>query len=582
MFGHDSGIFFIDNVEKALFGLATERVTRLKHDGSLCYPTINVLKQLCDLSDGIELLHSYTEVDYYVGYYPTFTDFQLRKILTSRKSSRKQKFEQLAFHKPLHLVYLPIYDKLIPRSWKVNWSDNKEKVAEKCKKNIKAKTDVVVNHIGFENHHLCHAASSFFFSPFKEALCVTLDGYGDNASSRVYLGRKERFERIALTEDKLYKGCSVGRFYTTITRILGIIPFSDEGKVEALASYGSYKNKLYDFLKRNSHIKSDSEISIELSGDLAELNFDEIRLTELRAQLGDSNVAAAVQKWLEEIGVEYIQALVDETKMQNLCFSGGVFANVKLNQKIFELLKPNMYIFPAMGDMGTAAGAEALRTIDLGGDISWLKGEEMPYWGTDYTVDKVKDVLKKSRLPFEYLGENWWDNLACLIAKGNVVSLFHGKMEYGPRALGNRSLLADPRDSRMKDIINTTMKRREWYQPFCPSILEEERTKYFNKSYKNKHMTCAFSMKEEYQELLPAVIHVDGTARPQFVEKHDNPSYYMFLEALKQEIDYGVVLNTSFNLHGRAIVMTPEDAIQDFVDCGLDYLVMEGYLVKRK
>lgn len=333
----------------------------------------------------------------------------------------------------------------------------------------------------------------------------------------------------------------------------------------------------------NTQIRNNGgEIRIEATKELSNLGLDSKKLMYLREKLGDANFAAAVQKWLEDIGVRYVSCIVEQEGIKKLCFAGGVFANVKMNQQIFERLNlKDMYVFPAMSDSGCASGAIVLEKIREGEDIDWIKKCEMPYWGPSYSEEEVKKAIKTQDYYYEYLGDSWPEYAAYLISKGNIIAIFQGRMEYGPRALGNRSVLADPRDEKVKKVINSTIKRRKWYQPFCPSVLESERNKIFEKSYKNKHMTCAFTVKEEYRQVIPAVIHIDGTARAQFVEKNDNPNYYRLLKALKQEIGVGVVLNTSFNLHGRTIVMTPEHAIRDFIDCGIDYLIMEGYLIKR-
>jgi len=168
------------------------------------------------------------------------------------------------------------------------------------------------------------------------------------------------------------------------------------------------------------------------------------------------------------------------------------------------------------------------------------------------------------------------------VSEGKICSLFHGRMEFGPRALGNRSIIANAMLEESRDKINSTVKKRPAYQPFCPSILEEERERLFESSFPHKHMAIAFRMKEKHIKKLPCAVHIDGTARPQFVDKRDNPNYYRYLKALKKMTGYGVSLNTSFNLHGRTIVRTPKDAVIDFIDCNLDELFIEGYRVTRK
>jgi carbamoyltransferase len=215
-------------------------------------------------------------------------------------------------------------------------------------------------------------------------------------------------------------------------------------------------------------------------------------------------------------------------------------------------------------------------------DISWLKDYVMPYFGDEYTRDQVKQALDGfDNITYEDLKDNWPQEAAISVSKGKICALFQGKMEFGPRALGNRSIIANPMFEDTRQKINSTVKRRPHYQPFCPSILEEERERLFRSSFSHKHMAIAFRMKDEFIKDLPCAVHVDGTARPQFVEEKDNPNYFRYLRALKDITGYGVSLNTSFNLHGRTIVRTPEDAVIDFIDCNIDELFIEGYRVRR-
>jgi carbamoyltransferase len=206
----------------------------------------------------------------------------------------------------------------------------------------------------------------------------------------------------------------------------------------------------------------------------------------------------------------------------------------------------------------------------------------MPYFGTSYSPEEILAALKtETGIKYTYLEDSWPEKAAELVAEGKVGALFHGRMEWGPRALGNRSIIADCRDPEITKKINGSIKNRPLFQPFCPSILEEERERLFEKSYPNKHMTCAFRMKQEFRDKIPASVHVDGTGRAQFVEEKDNPMYYRYLKELKRLTGYGVSINTSFNKHGRTIVETPKDGIRDFLDTNMDFVMMEGYLITR-
>jgi len=236
-----------------------------------------------------------------------------------------------------------------------------------------------------------------------------------------------------------------------------------------------------------------------------------------------------------------------------------------------------------MGDDGTALGAAILSALKYNEDVSWLKKYHMPYFGDQFSRKEVKETLESfNNIIFEDVNDQWPEIAAKSVSKGRICALFHGRMEFGPRALGNRSIIANPMLENSRDKINSTVKRRPSYQPFCPSILEEERERLFDNSFPHKHMAIAFRMKKVHIKKLPCAAHIDGTARPQFVEPGDNKNFYRYLKELKKITGYGVSLNTSFNLHGRTIVRTPEDAVIDFIDCNLDELFIEGFRVRRK
>ena len=243
----------------------------------------------------------------------------------------------------------------------------------------------------------------------------------------------------------------------------------------------------------------------------------------------------------------------------------------------------NIYVLPPMGDEGLAIGSAILSAIDLGLDIGWLRNYEMPYFGDSIARSSVIEASKEfHNIEIKDFQDSWPEAAAALVANGKICAIVQGKMEFGPRALGNRSIIANPGIESIRDRINSNVKRRPSYQPFCPSILEEERERLFSESFSHKHMAIAFRMKKEHIKKLPCAVHVDGTARPQFVSRVDNENYYRYLKELKKLTGYGVSLNTSFNLHGRTIVRTAHDAITDFIDCNIDALFIEGYKINLK
>ncbi len=424
------------------------------------------------------------------------------------------------------------------------------------------------------DHHYCHAVSAYTFSGLRKAGVLTLDGRGDFFASKVYTANNGVFNSHAASGEN----DSIGLLYNSFTKALGFRVNSDEGKVEALAAYGNQNNELYSKLKKHIRVAG---LSVQITNKTIQKWFDPDVYEAAVEKYGRENCARAVQQLTEDVGVELVQNAIDVLGVKDFAFGGGVFANVIMNMHIFE--KTNirrMYVVHAMGDSGAAAGAAIIAAKNEGFENPLL-GRVMPYFGQSYSRAQVASVLKANRLEYTDLGNDWPENVAALVASGKIVCIFHGRMEFGPRALGNRSVLANPTDEKVKNVLNNTIKKRTAFQPFCPSILESERKRLFENSYSNKFMTCAFKLRENFRNDLPAVIHIDGTARPQFVEKSDNPAFFRVLKELKQQTGFGVVLNTSFNLHGRTIVMTPQDAITDFLDCGIPYLCIEGFLVKH-
>jgi carbamoyltransferase len=259
-----------------------------------------------------------------------------------------------------------------------------------------------------------------------------------------------------------------------------------------------------------------------------------------------------------------------------------------MNMHIFESPKcKGLHIFPAMSDDGSAYGAAVLSAIGAGLDVSWLSGykADMPFWGGGLEPSEVQEALKTfkemGKINFSYC-DSWPEKIASFLLEGKIGALTTGDMEFGPRALGHRSIIALPNNESIRTRINSEIKRRPWYQPLCPSILEEDRERLFEKSYKNKHMTCAFRMKKDYMGAVPSAVHIDGTARAQFVDEECDENYFKLLKIIKDKTGYGVIINTSFNLHGRTMVRTGKDAITDFLDCNLDFLLLDKWLVTRR
>jgi carbamoyltransferase len=441
------------------------------------------------------------------------------------------------------------------------------------------------------------------FMPYDKAILVTFDGWGDGFFSKIYLYDKNQLDYVCGSKTVYVKNVqrykfindldssviSVGHIYSIFTYLLGFTPNADEGKVEALAAYGNHDNFLFYDLKATTLV---DEKKLEISFDIDKLNhlFNKANLNKIMSELKSEDIAASVQKYLEDVSLSYFTAIKNKFPIKNLCLSGGVAANVIMNMKIFEEIFNNIYIVPAMGDDGLAAGAYAASIIDsFGFDYfiehvkNHLQKQCMPYFGPSWSQKEVVNILKLycDKINFYYLGDIWPAKAAELICNGQIGAIFQGKMEWGPRALGNRSIIADVRQENIHKILNKEIKNRPEFQPFCPSILIEEKDRLFEKAYNNRHMTCAFKMKNQYRSILPGAIHVDGTSRVQFVDEKSNKTFYKLLQEVKKRTGFGVVINTSFNKHGRTIVFTPEDAVIDFLDTNLDFLIIEGYFVEK-
>jgi len=588
LFEHDASVFILDPEKKEVFAISAERITRIKHDPNSIKPILNILDKSV-LNDIKYVVHSFTtrgDKDYFA----LKIREEIRKIYKPRyiselknwhKLPKWKKIIKLIKHNPKSIYYLFKYW----YSLKYKNKPNPNLIENYVKKELFKNKNIIFEQ---KDHHLCHAASAYYFSPFNNSECIvfTLDGKGDGKQSTLWIFNGTKYDLISYTKVNEAYNLSIGKIYGKFTKVLGFTPNSDEGKTEALAAYGKPNEKLYEILSKCYTVDKKNLCWVENLDILKKLD-DEEYLMKWKEKIGNENFAATIQRWLEDTVVEFLRAAYERYKIPRLAMAGGVVANVIMNLNIFERTPfEEVYIFPAMGDDGTAAGAAVLKAMELGYDVSWLKDMEMPYWGPSYSKEDIEKELKKekwkNKIEYEYIGDTWPELAAEMIANGKIIAIFQGKMEFGPRALGNRSILADPRDPKTRDKINSTVKRRPWFQPFCPSVLEEERKRLFEKSYKHKHMAIAFKMKKEYWDKLPSAIHIDGTARPQFVEEKDNPNYYRILKKFKELTGYGIIVNTSFNLHGRTIVRTPEDALTDFVDCNIDALFIEGYLVKSK
>lgn len=606
--GHDSAIFAVFPDEHDVFAIATERITRFKHDKLYALPAIKKMLDYKKINPA-DITKVYFANGFLYRKEERLGYFRYELLLTERKFfntrfegelaiAKKEFMAQGFFTKLIHTISKPsgwllLLLKIAVRL-KLGPDESADKTIRRYLKKIFPNAELSIT---YHHHQSCHALTSYLTSPFENALLVSFDGWGDDSFSKVFITENGLLKELAsspcdtidldIKDGSFVALASPAGIYAYITYILGYKPLSEEGKVEAIAAYGNPDN---DFTRellsiaKIDHKKLQIDIDHKLMYKI--LNYERIQ-NEILPRYKKEDIAAAVQKFLEKIAHDYVAMLVEKTGIKNICLSGGAAANVIMNLDIYENITKSIHITPAMADDGTAEGAIVFTMLERGftmKDLSFLKGEAMPYYGTSYDQKSVRKAISKfgDLIDSEDLGESWPEKTAALVAAGKIGAIFHGRMEWGPRALGNRSIIADSRQKDFRDKINQTIKRRPVFQPFCPSILEEERDRLFKDAYSNRHMTCAFRMKEEFYTELPSAIHVDGTARVQFVNKNNNPAYFRLLTRVKELTGYGVVINTSFNKHGRTIVETPEDAIVDFLDTDMDYVIIEGTKVTRK
>ena len=438
-------------------------------------------------------------------------------------------------------------------------------------------------------HHQSHAASAFFPSPFESAAILTWDGTGEDTTTLFCRGRGNKIEvlkRIKLPH-------SLGQFYSAVTNYIGFDMFAgDEWKVMGLAAYGT--PKYYDFFREkvlttNGH--GDFEFHIEvLDHHLAKhYKFPDAIVNELgpgRRQ-GEEltehhwDVASSAQKALEDTAIYLVGQIKEMTGEENLCMAGGVAFNSVMNGRIFhETPFKNFFVQPAAGDAGCSVGSALMVWHQLLGNKREFLMDHA-YFGPGFTNDECRAALDEAGLKYETLPDaELLPRLAKMLADGGIIGWFNGRMELGPRALGARSFLADPRRSDMREILNHKVKLREWFRPLAPSMHEENAREVFGVEHHDPFMITVIQVAEEYKEKIPAVVHIDGTARPQMVSRKTNPRYWELINEFKKLTGIPMLLNTSFNVQ-EPIVCTPADAVNTFRNANFDALVLENNLVVR-
>ena len=542
-----------------------ERFSRVKHDKSFPAKAI----EYCVKEAHIH----FWDINYVVFYEKPFVKFE--RILTS------------------HIAHVPRSFHTFVKSMPI-WLKERLNMTRTISKSLNAIWDVKANwNIRFVEHHLAHAAIAYFTSGFKNSAVLVIDAVGEKATTSIMVAKDGDIECI---KQQLFPN-SIGLLYSSFTYFLGFKVNSDEYKVMGLAPYGSMedaqtqkfakiiKSILLEIADDGSIILNQKYFTFMYGLKMINPNVWSNLFGVPKRKPGDpinqshKNLAAAIQYVTEQIILNLVNHIKEITSEENLCIAGGCALNCAAMGKVRNSgIYKNVYIPFAPGDDGGSIGAAILLYSYLekptGNSIS-------PYLGPSYSDIYIENCLKYKNVVFERLSDDGlFRVVANYLSKGSIVGWFQGKMEFGPRALGNRSILADPRDAAMKKKINSKVKFRESFRPFAPVVLQEDALRYFENAYNSPYMMFTTQIQANSISI-PAVTHVDYSARVQTVNKTDNDRLHRLLEAYKQFTGISVLLNTSLNVMGEPIACTPDDAIRTFLGSSLDILVLNNYIVKK-
>jgi len=553
---HDSGACILDN-DVLISAVSEERIKRVKLIGGFPYKSIEECFKISKLGpEDIDLIAVGSMLT------PPIFARAFRKLQSMEYKVRKYEdkdfktfLSNIAQFK-LHLTKGDPYS----LSGKFQRLFLKSLIKKDLPKTLKNKP------IKFIDHHLSHAASAFFTSGVNRALAITGDRWGDAISFTVNSCNGTEIKRLF----SMNSFDSFGDFYSVITKYLGFKPFHHEGKILGLSAHGNPEkvNIKFPFELKNNKIKFTGEIKS---------NYEV--WPSLKKQLKEysrEDISAWLQYHTEKFVVSIVKEWIEKTNLYDIVLAGGLFANVKLNQRIHEL--PNVtsvYIFPHMGDGGLSAGA----CLYINKQNISLKDV---YLGPEYDNDFIEKCLKQYNLTYKFY-DNIEEETAKKIANKKIVARFNGRMEFGPRALGNRSILYEATDPTVNDWLNKRLNRTE-FMPFAPATLYEYRDKCYKNvqgaEYAAQFMTITFDCTDYMKKTSPAAVHLDGTARPQLVKKEVNPSFYKIIDEYRKLTSIPSIINTSFNMHEEPIVRTPNDAIDSFLRGHLHYLAIGNFLVE--
>ncbi len=551
---HDSAAALVSD-GKVIGAAQEERFTRKKHDFGFPHHAIDY----CLREGGIRL----EDLDY-IGFYDKPL-LKFERILATYIATFPRSF--------------PSFLKAIPL-----WLHEKLWIPQTIREKLDFKKDIL-----FIEHHLSHAASTFLVSPFEEAAILTLDGVGEWTTAAYGIGRGNKIELLK----EIRFPHSLGLLYNAFTYYLGFKVNNDEYKVMGLGPYG--EPVYYDTIMKNLiDVKEDGSFAMNMKYfaydyglRMTNGNFDRLfgaprRKPESELTKMHKDLAASIQKVTEEIVLRMANHLYKETGMKNLCMAGGVALNCVANGRILrETPFQDIFIQPAAGDAGASIGVasyiyhsllENKRTDPL----------KAAYLGPAHSADELRDYLVSNDIEFEELRrEEALKKTARLLKEKKVIGWFHGKMEFGPRALGSRSILADPTNPDAKYVVNSKIKFREEFRPFAPTILADKVDEFFELDKPSPFMLLVAQVRKD-KRFIPAVTHINGSARVQTIKREDHPAYYDLIDEFYKLSGCPLVLNTSFNLRGEPIVCTPHDAYLCFMRSGIDYLVMDNFILDKK
>ncbi|MBI2141447.1 carbamoyltransferase [Candidatus Woesearchaeota archaeon] len=552
-FYHDSSAALLQD-GKIVAAAQEERWTRKKHD--ISFPE-NAIKY-CLGQAGLAI----DEIDA-VGFYE-------KPLL---------KFERL----------LSSHIETFPKSYKVfvqalpSWITEKLRIPSILRKKLRYSGKVF-----FVDHHTAHAASAFHVSPFEEAAIFTADGVGEWTTTTLGVGKGSE---VTLLKE-LHFPHSLGLLYSTVTAYLGFKVNNDEYKVMGLAPYG--KPAYYDAFRKIIDVKEDGSYRLDMDyftfhygtrmlSRKFEEKFGPSRRKEGPVEERHKDIAASLQKVVEEAVFAAVNHLHEITKTKNLCLAGGVALNSVANGKLTKMTPfRKVYIPPAPSDPGAAVGAATVvYHMLLGKPRNFIM--DRADLGPGFGHEQVKQFLDGKNVVYKELPEKeLLKTVARLLWENNVVGWFQGRMEFGERALGSRSILANPCNPEMKDILNLKVKHREQFRPFAPVVTAEDAKDYFDVDTEVPFMSFVYPVREPKRKMLPAVTHVDGSGRLQTIRREANPRYYDVIREFEKLSKVPILVNTSFNIRGEPIVMTPEHAYRCFTGTGIDYLAMDNFLIKRE